>query len=78
MKGADPRTVIYIFRPLFTLSDSIYFPKQVSVRDFVQNAARMIDPGTDITEWTFGGSVISFRSVALIWRHLCLELQPYA
>jgi len=30
-------------------------PRTVSVRDFVQNAAQMLNPDTDITEWTFGG-----------------------
>ena len=42
------------------------FSKQVSVGDFLRNAARKVDPGSDITEWTFGGSVASFRSVNMV------------
>jgi hypothetical protein len=38
--------------------DEINCSKQVSVRDFVTNAVRALDPGGDVTQWTFGGSVV--------------------
>jgi len=56
MPGVDTRTVSTF--QVATLMDEINCSKQVSVRDFVTNAVRALDPGGDVTQWTFGGSVV--------------------
>ena len=66
MKGADPRKVMYISRSPFTLIVGLNLSKQVPVKDFVKNAGQIVDPGTDITEWTFGGCVVLFRCIKMV------------
>jgi hypothetical protein len=56
MPGIDPRTVSTF--QVATLMDEINSSKQVSVRDFVTNTVWALDPGQDVTQWTFGGSVV--------------------
>jgi hypothetical protein len=64
MKGADPRTVIYFSVAIHIVG--LNFSKQVSPTDFFRNLRGMVDPGTDITEWTFDGSVASFRYIEMV------------
>jgi hypothetical protein len=56
MPGIDPRTVSTF--QVATLMDEINSSKQVSVRDFTTNAVQVLDPGQDVMQWTFGGSVV--------------------